>query len=62
MWYYVVNLYKGSYSLEGKYKRRDSADRRTEKIQGGETSVFASYSEDPRVVVEEFKAEEVGRL
>lgn len=62
MFYYVINIYKGNYSIEGKYRQRDSAERRADNIYGGETHVFASFSTDPAIVLDEFKAEQIGKL
>lgn len=62
MYYYVINYCKGHYSIDGSYKQQDSADRRAERIEGGETHVFASLSPDVETALEEFKDEQVRRI
>ena len=59
MWYHVINRHRGALSIQGSYKTKDAADRRSESITGGETFVFASYSSDPTVVLAEFRDAEV---
>jgi len=47
---------------DGPYKQKDSAENRADKIQGGETHVFASLSNDPEEVEREFRGELIRRL
>ena len=62
MFYHVINVFKGSYSVQGTYKARDSAQRRADSIQGGETHVFKSPTREPEKALEEFREEEVKKL
>lgn len=62
MWYHVINCYQGRYSNEGTYKHHDSAERRADGVQGGETSVFGTFTSDPKEAIQEFRDEEIKRL
>lgn len=59
LWHHVINVLGGRYDHLGSYRSHDSADRRASNVQGGETSVFATYTTDPVEAVQEFKAEEM---
>lgn len=59
MWYYVINVHRGEPSVEGQYKSRDAAQHRVDKIQGGETHIFASFNSDPRQALSEWRDEQV---
>ena len=62
MWYYVITRIRGDLHIQGKYKTRDAAERRADKIQGGETHVFKSMSSEPEKVIQEFRDDEIRRL
>lgn len=60
--FWVMNIFKGEIRADGPYRQKDSAERRADKIEGGETHVFASLSSDPEVAIQEFRDNMVRRL
>ncbi len=61
--WFVVNLYKGNYSIQGVYKSHEAAQRRCDAIQGGQTSVFGPLELDnPEDAIRKFREEELKTL
>lgn len=57
-----MNEYRGQISTHGPYKRRPSAERRADRIQGGETHVFASFNRDAKEAIQDYRDDQVRRL
>lgn len=55
MWYYVLQIIRGSIVGYGGYKSREAACKRYEKVKGGEVYLFASGSDNLREAIREFK-------
>lgn len=61
-YYHVINIYQGNYSVQGTYKSRDSAERRSDRITGGETHVFESQTPEPSQAIYEFRQAELKKI
>jgi len=63
VFFFVINLYKGNYSVQGVYKSKDAAQKRCDAIQGGQTSVFGPLEKDnPEDAIRRFREEELKSL
>lgn len=63
MYYFVVNIYKGNYSVQGTYKTPDAARARADIVQGGQTHVFGPLeTPDPKEAISKFREEELRGL
>ena len=53
-YWWVVQEIRGTRRFEGPYRTRTAAERRLERIQGGEVSLFRSWSRDVGEVEQEY--------
>lgn len=59
VWYWVMQVLRGETIAHGPYKSSEARDNRMDKISGGEVTPFKSFSSDPKVAIDEFKAEQL---
>lgn len=62
IYYWLVQDLKGELLTHGPYMSSDSRDKRWENVSGGTVHKFDSFSQNPDIVKEEFKKEELDRL
>ena len=60
--YAVIVRFKGNLGVHGIYKTRDAAQKRADRITGGEVHIMKTYSTDENQVLSEFRSEEVRAL
>lgn len=62
MFFWVFNNFNGSWRKD-RYKSKDAAQNRADKIEGGETRVWGpTYESDPERAFSEFRDEEIRQL
>jgi len=57
IYYFVMQTYKGQVFAHGPYKTRAAAERRRDKVQGGEIVVYQTFTPDPQQAIRDFKLE-----
>jgi hypothetical protein len=62
IWYHVIVRNRGILHNQGAYKSRDAAQNRTDGVQGGEVSIFKTFTSDLNKALQEFRDAEVKAL